>query len=91
MASHRTRVLLSITARCEMEIGFNGVTGFLYQSAKDNIKWHKLDVKRYIQEVMYLGRMISLDEEKWQEFLARRSAQTQTQEEKNKSLLSFFK
>jgi len=42
----------------------NGMASFyLYESAKDNLKWYNLRVKDYIHDVMQIGTLVNLSEE----------------------------
>ena len=41
----------------------SGVVGYLYQSAKDSIKWHKQKPKEFINLVMSIGRLVYLSDE----------------------------
>lgn len=43
-----------------------GATGFLYASAKDNLKWQKLSLKRWLGIVLDVGYFMALDKEQWQ-------------------------
>ncbi len=91
MLSERMRALFYLAMTCEIEYGFNGATGFLYESAKDNIRWKNLSVKSYISDIMFIGRMICMKDEDWQTYMAKVTARTQTKEEANVALLLFFK
>jgi len=39
-----------------------GRAGFLYDSMKDQLKWHHLDVKHYITIISKIGTFVSLDD-----------------------------
>ena len=91
MLSERIRVLFLISIRCEIQYGMMGATGFLYESAKDNIKWKNLSIKKYISDIMFIGRMTVLSDEKWGEYMASMTAKKQTKKDANVALLAFFK
>ena len=55
--------LAVVTSRCEYAYGFSGRVGFLYQSAKDQLKWNGLSVKAYLSLVMQIGTVMSLSDE----------------------------
>ena len=40
-----------------------GRVGYLYESAKDQIRWHHLEVKDYINLIMSIGQIMSYAEE----------------------------
>ncbi len=42
---------------------------FLYQSAKDVLKWNSLSPRRYIKTVMSIGAIYHLSEKQFQEYL----------------------
>ena len=47
----------------------NGMSAsFLYESAKDVLKWHNLSVKEHINTVMQIGVLLNLDDEAWSKF-----------------------
>ncbi|PHR57288.1 MAG: hypothetical protein COA44_06200 [Arcobacter sp.] len=54
---------LDIAASCEFSYGPSGAVGYLYESVKDQMKWHKLSVKKYIKVVMGIGRIMVLSKE----------------------------
>ena len=43
-----------------------GATGYLYASAKDQLKWASLSPKRWLYIVMAVGRYMVMDDEAWQ-------------------------
>jgi len=55
--------LLNVASRCEINIGFNGAAGFVYQSVKDQLKWNNLSVKKYIGLIMQIGYYATLKKE----------------------------
>lgn len=59
--------------RCEPEYGVMGIVGFLYASVKDSLKDEKLSIKRHRREVMAIGRLVYLEEKKFQEAVNARS------------------
>ena len=47
----------------------NGMSaGFLYESAKDVLRWHNLSVKQHINTIMRIGTLTHLDDEAWVKF-----------------------
>jgi hypothetical protein len=36
----------------------NGISGYLYQSVKDQLKWNNISVKEYTNSLMHIGTMI---------------------------------
>lgn len=40
-----------------------GRVGYLYESVKDQLKWKKLEVKRYVGVIMKIGQVVSLSDE----------------------------
>ena len=47
-----------------------GVVGYLYQSAKDSIKWHKQKPKEFINLIMDIGRLTYLPNEEFEKISA---------------------
>ena len=57
-------VVTSICGGCQPDYsGMSGVVGYLYQSAKDSIKWHNLKPKDFINLIMSIGRLVYLSDE----------------------------
>ena len=48
---------------CEVAYGGMGATGFLYESMKDQLKWHRLRAKKHIENISIIGRYLVMDEE----------------------------
>jgi len=47
----------------------NGMSAFfLYESAKDVLRWHNLSVKKYINTIMSIGTLYHLDDEGWNKY-----------------------
>jgi len=42
-------------------------TSFLYQSAKDTLRWNNLSVKKHISDIMRIGRLIYMKDEDFEE------------------------
>ena len=42
-------------------------TSFLYESAKDVLKWNNMSIQKHIQDVMYIGRLIYMKDEDFEE------------------------
>ena len=40
-----------------------GRVGYLYESAKDQLRWHNLEVKDYINLIMAIGQIMSYSDE----------------------------
>lgn len=40
-----------------------GRVGYLYESVKDQLRWHKLSVKKYIGLVSTIGQIMALSDE----------------------------
>ena len=55
--------LVLVASKCEYTYGFSGRAGFLYQSAKDQLKWNGLPVKAYLSLIMQIGTVMSLSDE----------------------------
>ena len=48
----------------------NGMAiSFLYQSAKDVLKWHNLSAKEYIKTVMRIGDYVGMDDKSFEKVL----------------------
>ena len=58
--------LLQVAAQCQPAFGGMGAVGFLYESAKDQIRWHRLNVRRYISLIMAVGSLLFASKEEWQ-------------------------
>ena len=54
--------LLFVCSKCEPNYSFNGVVGFLYESAKDQLEFANLSIKDWINFVMDIGRLTYMDE-----------------------------
>jgi len=39
-----------------------GRTGFLYESVKDQLRWHKLSIKNYVGVISRIGQIMSYGE-----------------------------
>ncbi len=52
--------LINIAQRCEIDIGFHGANGFMYESAKDQTRWSNLSVKRWIGSIMKIGHYTTM-------------------------------
>ncbi len=59
--------MLEIAAKCEYEYGFNGTIGYMYKSAKDNLKWSGLSTKHYIHTIMQIGRFMSMGKKEFKD------------------------
>lgn len=55
--------LALVCSRCEMAYSAMGATGFLYASAKDQLKWHGLKPKRWLDTVMHVGHYMAMKKE----------------------------
>jgi len=42
-----------------------GRVGYLYESVKDNIRWTKLSVKRYVKIISNIGQIMALSDENY--------------------------
>jgi len=42
--------------------------GFIYQSAKDVLKWHNLSVKKHISVIMSIGNLYLLPEKQFEKY-----------------------
>jgi len=42
-----------------------GVVGYLYQSAKDSIRWHNQKPKEFINLIMGIGNLRYLSDDEW--------------------------
>ena len=60
---HFEKVLANIASRCEFNYGAMGRVGFLYESAKDQLKWSGLIVKNYIKLLSQVGHILSMSDE----------------------------
>ena len=49
---------------------------FLYESAKDNLKWMNISVKDHVQEVMQIGNLIFLSDENYEKHKAKSISET---------------
>lgn len=58
--------LAHIASSCEFNYGAMSRVGYLYDSAKDQVKWHGLSVKKYIKMVMKIGQIVVLKDEDYQ-------------------------
>lgn len=45
----------------------SGDGGFIYESAKDQLRWNGLSVKDHINTVMSIGNLLYLDDKKFEE------------------------
>lgn len=54
-----------IALKCEVEYTFNGIAGFLYQSAKDQIAWAGYKISSLINIVMEIGRVMYMEEKSY--------------------------
>ncbi len=54
-----------VASECQIEYGAMGAVGFLYQSAKDSLRWHRLSPKRWIGLLMSVGRYVAMRDEDW--------------------------
>jgi len=59
------REIAMIALKCEIEYTFNGIAGFLYQSAKDQICWAGYKVSSMINIVMEIGRVMYMEEKSY--------------------------
>ena len=55
--------MLSISSKCEYNYGAMGRVGYLYESIKDQIRWHKLSVKKYVNLISSIGQIMALSED----------------------------
>ena len=55
--------LSQVSSRCEFQYGFNGLTGFLYESVKDQLLWAGLNVKHYVGVMMEIGRYLAMKDD----------------------------
>jgi len=58
--------LAVVASRCEYNYGFSGRVGFLYDSAKDQMKWIGLSAKQHLGTVMRIGEVMALRDEDYQ-------------------------
>ena len=56
-------MLATIASMCEFNYTSYGAIGFLYQSAKDNIKWARLKPKKLIYSIMRIGDLLAIKED----------------------------
>jgi len=49
---------------CEFNYTSYGAVGFLYKSAKDNIKWANVKPKKLIYIIMRIGDLLAIQEDK---------------------------
>ena len=49
----------------EFAYGFNGAAGYLYESAKDRLRWSGISVKRWVHLVMRVGSAMAMPEDKY--------------------------
>ena len=61
--------------------GIGGVVGYLYDSAKDAIKWHKAKPKEYIKLIMAIGRLVYLSEDDFTKTMNHHTADTISDDE----------
>ncbi|MDM5264678.1 hypothetical protein PF327_10775 [Sulfurovum sp. XTW-4] len=47
---------------------------FLYESAKDTLRWHRLSVQKHIGTVMSIGNMLFMDDKSYGEMRTKSSA-----------------
>jgi hypothetical protein len=55
--------LAYVCVRCEYAYSAMGATGYLYASAKDNLKWNGIKPKEWIHIVMDVGHLMALNKE----------------------------
>lgn len=59
-----SKFIVSICNYCQPNYGsMGGIVGYLYDSAKDAIRWHKAKPKEYINLIMAIGRLAYLSDE----------------------------
>ena len=46
-----------------MSYGGMGAVGFLYESMKDQLKWHRLKAKEHIEHISLIGKYLSMSDE----------------------------
>jgi len=63
-------VLAVVCSKCEYAYGAMGRVGFSYDSAKDQLKWSDLSVKKWVSLVMEVGRYMALDDKDWKKIKA---------------------
>jgi len=57
------KALANVAAKCEFNYGAMGRVGFLYESVKDQLKWHHLVVKDYVRIISQIGQIMSMSDE----------------------------
>ena len=55
--------LFEVVSKCEFQYGGSGLTGFLYESVKDQLSWGGLEVKHYVGFIMEIGRYLVMKDE----------------------------
>ena len=55
--------MAQIASKCSFAYGFAGATGYLYESAKDEIKWFGMRPKNYIRTIMRIGELVCLPDD----------------------------
>lgn len=56
-------MLVSIASKCEFNYAGMGRSGYLYESMKDQLRWHSISVKEYISLISTIGQIMSLSDE----------------------------
>ncbi len=56
-------ILAYVASKCSFSYGFSGATGFLYESAKDELRWAGMRPKYYVRLIMHIGELVALDDE----------------------------
>jgi len=62
-------MLAGVASQCEPAFGAMGRTGFLYDSAKDQLRWHDLSAKNHVRTIMRIGEVMALSDEDYESSL----------------------
>jgi hypothetical protein len=59
-----------ITSLCsKISVQYSEVGGsFIYQSAKDQLRWHNISIKNYISDIMTIGNLFLLSDKDWETY-----------------------
>jgi len=45
-----------------------GKVGFLYESAKDQLRWNNLSIKHYVKIIMQIGQILSISDKDFNKY-----------------------
>lgn len=62
------KALANVAAKCEFNYGAMGRVGYLYESVKDQLRWHHLVVKDYVRIISQIGQIMSMSEEDFNKY-----------------------